>query len=367
MQVDAKKGPKMHLNEPLTGGVASPIDTVDAARRDFDAVPMIDFSAMLNGTAEAKARVAAELRDACINVGFFYIRNHGVPQDLIDAMFDLQPRLFGLPLGEKMRWHAKGSSHLLGYIGMQAENADPAAGKGDMHEAYDFVPEDVALEDDFLAGDFRRAGNLWPDLPGFHELATRYGIAMRLLARRLFGAFALALSLPEDYFSGLANAPMALIRLLHYPTQPGPFSEATIGTGAHTDHECFTILCQDQIQALQVRNRRGEWIDAPPIRGTFVINVGDLMARWTNGIFASTLHRVANLSGRARYSLPCFIGANADAIIEALPSCVSALRPARYPPVRAGDYVSSAIYHSLNDKTAINPVKEQMREPPVTP
>jgi isopenicillin N synthase-like dioxygenase len=250
---------------------------------------------------------------------------------------------------------------------MRDENANPAAGKGDMHEAYDFVPEDVTLETDFLAGDFRRAGNLWPDLPGFRDLATRYGIAMRLLARRMFSAFALALDLPEDYFSALAGAPMALIRMLHYPSQPGPFSEETIGTGAHTDHECFTVLCQDHIQALQVRNRRGEWIDAPPIRGTFVINIGDLMARWTNGIFASTYHRVANLSGHARYSLPCFIGANADALIEALPSCVSRERPAKYPPVRAGEYVSSAIYHSFNDKTAVNPRKEQMRESPGSP
>jgi len=344
--------------------VTSPIAAAGEERPDFDAVPLIDFSGMLSGTAAEKHRVAQQLRDACINVGFFYIDNHGVRQDLIDAMFDLQPRLFDRPLADKMRWHVKQSSQLLGYVAMRDENANPAAGKGDMHEAYDFVPEDVQLENDFLAGDFRRAGNIWPDVPGFRDLATRYGIEMRLLARRLFAAFALALNLPESYFSALAGAPMALIRLLHYPTQPGPFSEETIGTGAHTDHECFTILCQDRIQALQVRNRRGDWINAPPIRGTFVINIGDLMARWTNGIFASTYHRVSNLSGHARYSLPCFIGANADALIEALPSCVSSERPAKYPPVLAGEYVSSAIYHSLNDNSAVNPRKEQMRVPP---
>jgi isopenicillin N synthase-like dioxygenase len=347
--------------------VTSPIAAAGADRPDFDAVPMIDLSGITSANPAAKARLAAELRDACINVGFFYIKNHGVSQDLVDAMFDMAPRLFGLPLDEKMRWHVKKSGQLLGYVAMREENANPAAGKGDMHEAYDFVPEDVQLENDFLAGDFRRAGNLWPDVPGFQDLATRYGIEMRLLARRLFAAFALALNLPEDYFSGMASAPMALIRLLHYPTQPGPFNEETIGTGAHTDHECFTILCQDRIQALQVRNRRGDWIDAPPIRGTFVINIGDLMARWTNGIFASTFHRVSNLSGHARYSLPCFIGANADTVIEALPSCVSAERPARWPPVVAGEYVASAIYFSLNDKTAVNPRKEQMKEPPVIP
>jgi isopenicillin N synthase-like dioxygenase len=357
----------MHSDAAPERSVTSPIDAVDADRPDFDSVPLIDLSGMRSGNAAAKARVAEDLREACINVGFFYIANHGVAQDLVDAMFDMAPRLFGLDLTDKMRWHVKHSSHLLGYVAMRDENANPAAGKGDMHEAYDFVPEDTELENDFLPGDFRGAGNLWPDVPGFRELATRYGIEMRLLARRLFAAFALALNLPADYFLGMASAPMALIRLLHYPTQPGPFNEETIGTGAHTDHECFTILCQDRIQALQVRNRRGDWIDAPPIRGTFVINIGDLMARWTNGIFASTFHRVSNLSGHARYSLPCFIGANADALIEALPSCVSGERPARWPPVVAGEYVSSAIYHSLNDKTAVNPRKEQMKDPPVTP
>jgi isopenicillin N synthase-like dioxygenase len=353
----------MHSDTGSASSVASPIAAASEERPDFDSVPLIDFSGMLEDSAEPRNRVAADLRDACINVGFFYIANHGVPQDLIDAMFDLAPRLFGLPVADKMQWHVKQSSHYLGYIAMRDENANPAAGKGDMHEAFDFVPEDVQLENDFLAGDFRRAGNLWPDVPGFRDLATRYGIEMRLLARRMFAAFALALNLPDDYFSTLASAPMALIRLLHYPTQAGPFSEETIGTGAHTDHECFTILGQDGIRALQVRNRRGDWIDAPPIRGTFVINIGDLMARWTNGIFASTYHRVSNLTGHARYSLPCFIGANADARIEALPSCVSSERPAKYPPVLAGEYVSSAIYHSFNDKTAINPRKEQMREP----
>jgi isopenicillin N synthase-like dioxygenase len=336
-------------------------------RPDFDSVPLIDFSGMLQGGAQAKQRVAMELRDACINVGFFYISNHGVPQNLVDAMFDMGRRLFDLPVADKMQWHVKNSSQLLGYVAMRDENANPAAGKGDMHEAFDFVPEDVRLDNDFLAGDFRRSGNIWPDVPGFRELATLYGIEMRLLARRMFGAFALALNLPEDYFLDLANMPMALIRLLHYPTQPGPFSEETIGTGAHTDHECFTVLSQDRIQALQVRNRRGAWIDAPPISGTFVINIGDLMARWTNGIFASTYHRVSNLSGHARYSLPCFIGANSDALIQALPSCVSPDHPAKWPPVLAGEYVSSAIYHSFNDNAAINPRKEQMREPPVTP
>ncbi|MEJ1965049.1 MAG: 2-oxoglutarate and iron-dependent oxygenase domain-containing protein [Gammaproteobacteria bacterium] len=350
----------MSTQKNLEHGPCSALDAAREQRADFDSVPLIDFSGMRSDAPAARNAVAGQLRDACIDVGFFYIANHGVPEELVDAMFDMSARVFALPLAEKMRSHVKTSSHYLGYVAMGDENADPTVGKRDMHEAYDFVPEDTTLDHDFLPGDFRRAGNLWPEVPGFREVATRYGIEMRLLARRMFAAFALALNLPESYFSTLASAPMSLIRMLHYPTQPA-FSEEYIGTGAHTDHECFTILCQDRIQALQVRNRRGDWIPAPPIRGTFVVNIGDLMARWTNGIFASTYHRVSNTSGQARYSLPCFIGPNSDALIEALPSCVSAERPPKYSAVYAGEYVSSNIYHSLDDNTTLSPLKTQMK------
>jgi isopenicillin N synthase-like dioxygenase len=293
-------------------------------------------------------------------VGFFYIANHGIPQTLVDAMFAQCPRFFSLPVAEKMKLHVKRSSHLLGYVAMRDENANPLVGRGDLHEAFDFAAEDVQLGAERLEGDFRKAGNLWPDqLPGFRELMTDYSIALRMLARRLFAAFALALELPEDYFVPMSNRPMALVRILHYPSQPGPFNETQLGTGEHSDHECFTVLCQDEVRALQVRNRRGQWIDAPPIRGTFVVNIGDLMSRWTNGIFASTMHRVANLSGRDRYSIPTFFGANAEALIEALPSCVSAGKPARFPPVVAGEYITTLIYHQFNDNVQPHPLKTQ--------
>jgi isopenicillin N synthase-like dioxygenase len=333
---------------------------VSAPAGDFDAVPLIDFSGMLGEDADATARVAAAVRDACTRVGFFYITHHGIPQDLIDAMFAQCPRFFALPLAQKMRLHVKHSSHLLGYVAMRDENANPLVGRGDLHEAFDFAAEDVQAGAKRLEGDFRQIGNLWPvELPGFREVLTDYSVALRLLARRLFAAFALALELPRDYFVPMSDRPMALVRLLHYPNQPGPFDEAQLGTGEHSDHECFTILAQDDIQALQVRNARGQWIDAPPVRGAFVVNIGDLMSRWTNGLFASTMHRVANLSGRARYSIPCFVGANADAVIEALPGCVSAERPARFAPVIAGEYVSTLIYHQFNDNERPHPLKTQ--------
>jgi isopenicillin N synthase-like dioxygenase len=328
------------------------------AAGDFDAVPVIDFAGMLGEDAAAKARVAAKLREACVNVGFFYLANHGIPQPLVNAMFAECPRFFGLPLEDKMRLHVKKSSTQMGYIAMKDENANPTIGQGDLHEAYDFASEAAAAGAETLPADYRVAGNLWPDtLPGFRDVMTEYSVAVRLLARRIFGAFALAIGLPEDYFGPMTDHHMSLIRILFYPPQPGPLDERTIGTGAHTDHECFTILFQDEVQALQIKNRRGEWIDAPPIPGTFVVNIGDQMARWTNGLFQSTPHRVANLSGRARHSIPCFVGPNPEAVIEALPSCVSPDNPAKYPPIVAGEYVSTLIYHQFHGNQQRHPSK----------
>jgi len=167
-------------------------------RIDFDSVPVIDFGGMLTGDPEAKAEVAAKLRDACSNVGFFYVANHGIPQTLIDRAFAQSARFFQISAEDKAAIHVKKSSHLIGYIGMEEENADPTVGKGDIHEGFDFIGEDVETTSGFMEGDFRKAGNQWPaNLPGFRETMTEYTVAVRLLARRLFAAFALGLDLPR--------------------------------------------------------------------------------------------------------------------------------------------------------------------------
>jgi isopenicillin N synthase-like dioxygenase len=231
-------------------------------------------------------------------------------------------------------------------------------GKGDVHEGYDFIAEDAQTPFGLMEGDFRKTGNQWPaNLPGFREVMTEYSIAVRLLARGLFAAFALGLDLPEDYFLPMSDKPMALTRMMYYPSQSGPLDPANMGVGAHTDHECFTILAQDSVPGLQVRNRRGQWIDAPPIKGAFVVNIGDLMARWTNGAFASTFHRVFNATGRERYSIPTFVGPNADTVVRVLPSCADDENPPKYEPVVAGDYISQLIYHNIHQHTAPHPAK----------
>lgn len=309
----------------------------------FEAIPIIDFAPMLGQDREAKQKLAAELRTACTEIGFFYIKNHGVSQALIDGTFAECPRFFGLPLEEKLRLHVRNSGNNSGYTPLLEENTDPTA-KGDLHEAFDLAHELPEGDPDRAAHPNHFGANQWPTgLPGFRAQVEAYYAAMLTLGQRLFGAFALALDLPEDFFQPLAGKPTAIMRLLSYPSQDGPIDPKQIGIGAHSDYECFTILCQETVPALQVRNTEGKWIDAPPIRGTFVINIGDQMARWTNDLFASTLHRAMNTSGRARYSIPCFVGSNVDTLIQALPGTVTADRPAKYPPVLAGDYVQGRL------------------------
>jgi isopenicillin N synthase-like dioxygenase len=159
------------------------------------------------------------------------------------------------------------------------------------------------------------------------------------LGKRLFEMVALSLGLPEDFFSPHLTHPIAMLRINSYPPQAASADGNQIGIGAHTDYECFTILAQQPgITALQVWNGR-EWIKAPPIAGTFVVNIADLLQRWSNDAFRSTRHRAINISGAARLSIPFFLGVNYDTQILPLPGCVSAERPGKYPPIIAGDYV----------------------------
>jgi isopenicillin N synthase-like dioxygenase len=156
------------------------------------------------------------------------------------------------------------------------------------------------------------------------------------LGHRVLEAFALALDLPSNYFKSMCQKPMVTMRLLHYPPQSIVVHEDQLGCGAHTDYECFTLLSQSNQSGLQVLNNKGEWIDASPIPHTFVVNIGDLMQRWTNDQFKSTVHRVINTSGTTRYSIPVFFGPDYFAQIK----CLTNNQTAKYEPVIAGEYLT---------------------------
>ncbi|MXN19567.1 isopenicillin N synthase family oxygenase [Pseudooceanicola sp. GBMRC 2024] len=310
-------------------------------RVPFDSLPVIDLAPIFGTDEEARQRLAAELRRACTEVGFFYIRNHAVPQAVIDGAFGAAQDFFARPDADKQAIHVSKSRNNRGYAALLEENTDPTA-RGDLHESFDIALEVPETDPDVLAGKNLYGPNLWPEgAPAFRGDVEAYYDAMITLSRNLLHAFALALDLPEDHFDTLVSKPLATLRLLHYPPQFGEIDDRQIGIGAHSDYECFTILAQDDIHALQALNANGEWISAPPLPGHFVVNIGDQMARWTNGLFASTVHRAINRSGKERYSIPFFFGPNYDAEITPLESCVDADHPAQFEPITSGAYINS--------------------------
>ncbi|KAJ7243756.1 hypothetical protein C8J57DRAFT_60749 [Mycena rebaudengoi] len=306
----------------------------------FEEIPIIDFTDAASRDPIARRALADKIRDACINVGFFYIKNHSVHEDTISGAIRAAKDFFALPSSSKVALDIHKSSNFKGYTALLGENTDPE-GHGDLHEGFDLGWEE---SEGIMAG-----MNVWPpeaDLPKFRDRVLAYYHAAVELGQSLFPLFALALDLPEHFFDDKTTKPAAIMRLLHYPPQAptGVDDDGhVIGIGAHTDYECFTILWQDAVGGLQVRNADDKWINAVPIPGTFVINLGDQFARWTNDVFKSTPHRVTNHSGSERYSMPLFFGTDYDVLLEPLPSCVSEDRPARYEVVTAGEYVKGRL------------------------
>lgn len=315
---------------------------MNPAIADFDAIPVFDFALMTSSDPAIRAEAAACLRDACTRVGFFYLSNHGVPAPVIEACFEQARLYFAQPLEAKRRTHISQSAHHRGYVALLEEQTD-SKGHADLHEAFDLSHDVPADDPEVLRGCWLSGPNAWPEdaPPGFRPALDAYYAAMLALGHRLFASFALALGLAETHFEPMLNRPGSFMRLLHYPPQPP--AQDVIGIGAHSDYECFTILAQDGVGGLEVRNAAGAWIQATPMPGAFVINIGDMMARWTNDCFASTLHRVINRSGRERFSIPFFYGVDYDVTLETLPGCIDADRPQHYEPVNAHDYVASRI------------------------
>ena len=312
----------------------------------LDQVPVIDFGPFLAGDLAARRRVAAEIGAACRNIGFFYLKNHGLPKELVEATFAEAKRFFDQPLEKKLEISIENSACHRGYFAMGGENLDPEkqTETGDLKEGVKIGRDLPAEHPRVRAGLPLHGPNQWPSgLPGWQAAMQTYYDALVDLGRLIMRAFALSLDLEERHFDALLTEPMTTLGPLHYPPQRGRITEQRIGAGAHTDFGCLTILAQDPVGGLQVRNAAGRWIDAPYVAGSFVVNIGDMMARWTNDRFASTYHRVINTSGRERYSLPFFFDPNFEADLTVLPTCFGPEDPPRYPPTTGGQHLLDKI------------------------
>jgi len=315
-------------------------------------IPVVDLGASFSADASTHKPIAAAIHRACRETGFFYIANHRVPQSLIDAQFAEARRFFDLPLDVKLAIHMKKSPTTAGYEpvgGQTLDSQDATAAKAppDLKESF-YCGLELQGDDPRACKATRGFGhNQWPPLAGFREQMLAYYAAMSDLGARLLHLLALSLEMPQDWFERFHAPAAATLRLIKYPPQRTGADFNQIGAGAHTDWGGITMLAQDDVGGLEVRTVGGDWIEARPIAGTFVINLGDLMARWTNGLYMSNMHRVKNNhSGRDRYSIPFFYGPYPTSAIEAIPSCVDDAHPRRFASCTAAEHMAEMFRRS---------------------
>ena len=279
------------------------------------ALPLIDVSALVAGTAGRDA-VAAQIGAACRAHGFFYVTGHGVDPALVKRLEDLSHRFFDLPEETKMQWRmALGGRAWRGYFPLGGELT---SGRPDWKEGLYLGTELPATHPLVQAKTPVHGPNLFPDVPGFRETILEYMDAVTRLGHRLMEGIALSLGLEAGYFAKRYTAdPLILFRLFNYPSQPVPEGlDVQWGVGEHTDYGLLTILHQDHIGGLAVHTPGG-WIDAPPVAGSFVCNIGDMLDRMTGGLYKSTPHRVKrNTSGHDRLSFPLFFDPNFEARVQ---------------------------------------------------
>ena len=305
-------------------------------------IPVIDYGPYLAGEPGALDRLARKVRDACENTGFFYALNHGVPQPVIDRGFAASRRFHALPIEQKLKLRLNENN--IGYLPMNASVQGAStvhkATKPNQNESF-FISHDRGPDHpDVRAGVKLRGRNQWPDgVLGLRDDMMAYFHALSAMCDRMLPAFAVALDMPPGFFGPFfANEAHANLRFLHYPPQQDR-SENTFGTAPHTDNSFMTALARTDVPGLAIRLPNGEWFAPPVIPGTFLINLGNIMRRWSNDRFLSTPHGVINETGADRYSIAYFHSPNPDSVIKCVPGCVSADNPPRYPPAVYRDLV----------------------------
>lgn len=302
------------------------------AGMSFTSIPVIDISGLYSDETADQERVAAEIGAAARDIGFFYISGSGIDESLFDHLLAATKEFFALPVEEKMRSYIGLSRCHRGYVPVGEEGVE--TGVGDYKEAFDTGLDLPADDPDHLSGNPMLGPNTWPAVPGFAAAVTAYYNAIMAVGHRLLRAFAVALGEDPEVFSRHATKPPSQLRLVHYPFN-SQASDAP-GIGAHTDYECFTLL-KPTAPGLEVQNGAGEWIDVPPIEGTYVVNIGDLLELWTNGVFVATSHRVRRVA-EERYSFPLFFNVDYDTVVAPLPQFADA-GAAQRPALRAGEHL----------------------------
>ncbi|KAL4791920.1 hypothetical protein BDV19DRAFT_401012 [Aspergillus venezuelensis] len=303
--------------------------------------PVIDFAPFYGPDSAAKENLVSELRQACGEFGFFQLINHGIPSTLQMSILAQSKEFFDLPLDVKEKYNKDTNPFNRGYERLRAQNFEKRGPLGDLKEGFYLGRHRALDEANVVERKFGQGPNTYPVELGteFRGITEEYHAALTVLAEGILRMLARTLGLAEDVFGGFVESPVAVLRLLHYPPQEADAGDLERGIGAHTDFGAITILLQDNTGGLQVwDNISADWVDVTPIRGAYVVNLGNMMMRWTNDRYLSNLHRVINKSGRERFSVPFFFSGNPDYTVRCLPSC-EGVQGAKYPPVTVGEWM----------------------------
>lgn len=312
-----------------------------AAHKEIDtsAIPIIDIGPLRDGSAEIG--VAREIHEASRDVGFLYIRNHGIDPELIAETHETGLAFFRQD--DEIKREVSISRDHRGYLRPGASKMEDDA-IADLKESFvwghDFPPSQRMRP---LEG-----VNRWPGaMPGLRPVLERYLVAASGVARHVLRGCALGLGLAADTFLQRTSRPLSRASLAYYPPQPETLGTEVFGVSPHTDFGVLTVLCQDEVGGLHVQDYAGEWVAAPPLPGTLVVNVGDLLARWSNGKLRSTPHRVINRSGRERLSIVVAFDPDFDTLIDPSVSCTAGEVPG-HDPIACGDYLVSRMARSFS-------------------
>jgi isopenicillin N synthase-like dioxygenase len=317
----------------------------DGAVLDDGRIPVLDIGLFLAGDPAAAAPPVRAVARTCEDTGFLVVANHGVPQRLIDDTFAVAARFFARPEADKLA--LKIGQYNIGYLPFcgQVVRHSPVNKntKPNFSESF-YITRDRASDHPDIVTNKPLVGlNRWPpDMPEFRSATMAYYAAMEAMTIRLVPVVAMALGLPPDYFAAAFAQPNCTIRLIHYPPHPAPENNE-FGFAPHTDNNFITFLAQSALPGLEVRTAEGEWIRPPAVPGTFVVNTGAMLARYSNDRFRATPHRVINRNDASRYAIPFFLGPNHDSVVDCVPTCVGADNPPRYEPTTYGAFTQQLL------------------------
>ena len=332
---------------------------------------VISLSAIQKNDEAGIEAVAAKIGQAARETGFFYITDHGVDPALIARAYAMAEAFFAQSDTEKMACYIGDSRNHRGYVPF-TERGDYADETNRNYEAFDLGHGAPRDDPDYQRGVLLTGPNRWPELPGFRQAIGAYYDRISALAMNVCRFFEIHFGVAPGVLTGHMTKPISQLRLLHYVRPPATSAGDSVNMGAHTDYECLTLLHQRQ-PGLQVMTRNDEWIDVPVRKGDFVVNIGDMLEAWTNGVFRATPHRVLNLSPE-RYSMPFFLAPNHDTVIAPLPGVAKTAAMRRYTPFLAGEHLQAMLARDFPylrrrlDRLAPaeNPFEDRLREGQVT-